>query len=146
VDNILTSNASNATYQWIDCATNLNIEGETLASFTPSENGSYAVVVSDSLCSLSSACVSINSLDITVLDFEKDFRLYPNPSKSIVYIEHDREGEMTLRLSDNQGKVLTSIPLIHPKTEIDLSHLAPGFYHIVIQQDKSLWRNVIIKL
>ena len=146
VDNILTSNASNVMYQWIDCATNLNIEGETSASFTPSENGSYAVVVSDSICSLSSSCISISSLDITVLDFEKDFRLYPNPSNSKVNIEHDREGEMTLILSDNQGKVLTSIPLIHPKTEIDLSHFAPGFYHIVIQQDKSIWRKVIIKM
>ena len=145
VDNILSSNAIDVNYQWIDCTSNLPIEGENAAVFSPTENGTYAVILSDSLCEVSSACITISSLGLSSQDFENAFLIYPNPMQDKLYIEQDHKGEMSLKITDNQGRTLLRSALIQPKTELDLSQYAPGIYHIIIQQEKSILRKIIIK-
>ncbi|HNR21207.1 MAG TPA: T9SS type A sorting domain-containing protein [Bacteroidia bacterium] len=73
--------ATNATYQWINCATQQQIAGATNQSFTPAANGSYAVIVTQNGCTDTSQCLSITNVGI----FENDlshlsFSLSPNPS------------------------------------------------------------------
>ena len=48
-----------ATYQWIDCAANMDIAGETGQSYTPTVTGDYAVIVSNGACSDTSACTTV---------------------------------------------------------------------------------------
>ena len=62
-----TAEESNATYQWIDCATNTAIDSATAQTFVPSVNGSYAVVVTVSSCSDTSDCIEINNLSVSDL-------------------------------------------------------------------------------
>jgi hypothetical protein len=146
LDNVLTSNAINVNYQWVDCATNTAIEGETSSSFSPDENGSYAVIVSDSLCSISSSCFSITSLGISSPDPEILFYIYPNPSKEVVYIEHDLRKDAKLKLTDDLGRVLLAKTLTPEMEMLDLSDLAPGIYYLIIQQGSTLQRKKIIKI
>ena len=57
----LTSNATGATYQWIDCGNgNDSIAGEINATYNAAAIGSYAVIVTEGSCSDTSACVAIN--------------------------------------------------------------------------------------
>jgi hypothetical protein len=65
--NTITANAVSPTsYEWIDCATNLPIPGETSSTYTATANGDYAVVITDGDCSDTSDCVTINcSLDLS---------------------------------------------------------------------------------
>ena len=57
---VLNAQQASATYQWIDCSTNLPISNETNQSFSPTQGGIYAVIVSDGVCSDTSLCTSIN--------------------------------------------------------------------------------------
>ena len=54
----------NATFQWIDCNTGTNIEGEVDPDFEPDLNGQYAVVVSEWDCSVTSECITICPVSI----------------------------------------------------------------------------------
>lgn len=55
----LTATASNSTFQWINCSDNSPIMGETNSTFTPTESGDYAVMVTSStMCESISSCFS----------------------------------------------------------------------------------------
>src|SRR5690606_11800861 len=88
-DGILTSEATGVSYQWVDCNNGYTeISGETNQTFTPSSNGSYAVVVTSSsfACPDTSACVVITNLGIT--DQEEDkWVVYPNPVNDRLFID-----------------------------------------------------------
>jgi hypothetical protein len=50
------------TYQWLDCDNgNVEIEGATAQSFTPSESGNYAVEITDNGCKTISDCAFVES-------------------------------------------------------------------------------------
>jgi len=83
-DPILIANNTSATYQWVDCDNgNLPINGETAQEFTASENGNYAVMVTQSPCeSQISDCVAITSIGILENSFGKGLTLFPNPTEN----------------------------------------------------------------
>jgi hypothetical protein len=65
---VLTANAVlNTSYQWIYCDS-VEIEGATFQSFTPTENGNYAVVITQDGCVDTSGCYLINSVGISELN------------------------------------------------------------------------------
>jgi len=76
----LTANAPDALYQWINCESSEPVPGETGQSFTATENGEYAVIVSIGACLDTSSCFSITSVGIQN-EWEKGtaFSIYPNP-------------------------------------------------------------------
>lgn len=61
-NSILTANDTNSNnmYQWIDCSTNTILARDTNRSFAPRSAGSYAVIISNSACSDTSICYTIN--------------------------------------------------------------------------------------
>jgi len=82
---------TNANYQWVDCNNNYQpIPGATEQSFTASENGSYAVIISVDDCTDSSACYVVI---VGIKDFfvEGGLKIYPNPSQR----------DITLALTDD---------------------------------------------
>jgi len=84
----LTANTNNVNYQWIDCETNLALPGQTSQSFTPVENGNYAVITSFNGCIDTSSCVIIDQINVSELS--KIFtEIYPNPSNGDFIIQGD---------------------------------------------------------
>lgn len=76
----ISSNHANATaYQWIDCNTGSEIPGETGQDFTVTSNGSYAVILTDVICSDTSDCIIIDDLDLENLALFS-VQLAPNPT------------------------------------------------------------------
>lgn len=77
----LTSDIAGDTYQWINCATNTPIVGATNANYTATANGSYAVIVTDGICTDTSACASVTTVSTNTLIID-NLKLYPNPTST----------------------------------------------------------------
>jgi hypothetical protein len=52
------------TYQWINCSTKLPINGATTNSYEATENGTYAVIVSNGSCADTSACYTVTNVAV----------------------------------------------------------------------------------
>ena len=55
----LTANATSAAYLWINCNSNIPVQGDTIQSFTAITTGSYAVVITQNTCVDTSACFPV---------------------------------------------------------------------------------------
>ncbi len=75
---------TDATYQWVNCETNQPISGETNQSFTASENGSYAVDITQNGCTTRSSCIVLDTIVSQQEDTISTFKLYPNPTDGVV--------------------------------------------------------------
>lgn len=88
IANVLTANATNATYQWLNCNDNFAvIDGETAQTFTAASSGSYAVEITQNGCVDTSACFTITNVSINSLASDTNIRVYPNPSNGEIFID-----------------------------------------------------------
>ena len=110
----LTSNENNAGYQWVDCNKNYQaISGETGRTFTPSANGTYAVIVTSGACTDTSNCMEMNTIGLNKISRPNVVSIYPNPGSGIfeLNISHDANvfiynqlGELILETQYGAGK------------------------------------------
>ncbi len=135
----LTANATGLSYQWIDCASNTPISGETGVSFTPAVDGSYAVVITEGFCSDTSACVLIETVGLSEYDVaQKDFIVSPNPAKDVATVKYElASSSASLEVYDLLGKSLFKQNLSAAKGEVRLntSTYTSGVYIVVIRQE-----------
>lgn len=132
----LTSNETGATYQWLDCNDDmLEIDGATDQVFTPLENGSYAVVVTDGECTDTSAC-----FDITALSTEHEGRIiaakiYPNPSNGNFNIEFSANhgNKIAVEIKDITGRALYTAEYDGSKNISINPKIAIGTYYVQIR-------------
>jgi len=125
------------TYQWINCADNSIIAGETSSSYRPGVNGSYAVILTQGGCSDTSECIT---LDYTGIDSDRtqDYKVYPNPARDYVNIDMDKEQtNVTIRVVDMTGQLIHEEELDRfTQTRLDVSRYKAGVYMIQIQSDQ----------
>ncbi|AEA45322.1 hypothetical protein Fluta_3350 [Fluviicola taffensis DSM 16823] len=125
--NTITALATAATYHWIDCATNQTINGATNVSFTPTQNGSYAVIVTQNGCSDTSNCIAITTLGLEALT-QSSWRIYPNPASEQLFIDVNEVTEIIL--VDLTGKTIQRVTLNSGHNLISLIGLSSGVYFI----------------
>ena len=134
-------------YQWVDCNDNYApITGEIGQTFFATENGSFAVIITENLCSDTSACSVISTIGILENEFGADFTVYPNPTDGKIKVDlGDSHETVNATLFDINGKVLTSIE-VHDTDTFDLDiEGVPGVYMLEIQSLESNARIRIIK-
>ena len=103
-DPTISANAIGAIYQWLDCTNAFAIiNGETSQSYTASANGNYAVMITQGLCSDTSACVQINTVGIFSLLYE-GIIIYLNPSTNNLTIETPPQS--TIEISNIEGQLI----------------------------------------
>lgn len=130
-DNItsITVDAPTATsLVWINCSDGSPAAGSGGSTFTPTANGTYAVIASHNGCTDTSDCVVIDQLGLSELS-KNNLEIYPNPlNNGENLIVHSNAAEFILQSLD--GKVIQpkSITYINGKCEITLSHLSSGLY------------------
>lgn len=130
----ITSAATNATWQWINCTTNTAIAGATSASFTPSANGSYAVVVTQNGCSDTSECTAITTVGLDQLTAGDLMTVAPNPSKG-VFMVYDLQATLSgevMTVTNILGETVYSAKIDGTKTIIDLSSAKNGIYFVTV--------------
>ncbi len=109
-DITVTANNPSASYVWLDCDDNFApISGETAQSFTPTENGNYAVQLTQNGCVDTSDCVAIATVGIVENTMTEEFVLFPNPTSGEVKIVFENEQqELTVSLLSITGQLLKS--------------------------------------
>lgn len=139
----LTSNMDNASYQWVDCSTNLPIPSEVNQSFSPTISGSYAVEVTVGSCTELSACVDFTSL-VTDTFKLNTINIYPNPTSSILTIEHSLNDDLIFELFSIEGKKVLQKVLTEKRSKLNMSQLSKGTYFVRMTQNKKVFSQQIV--
>lgn len=140
----ISADASGMTYQWIDCATNSAIAGETNQSYTPSVVGDFSVIISDSTCSDTSACTLVNYASIYELNSDL-VDIYPNPTNTGVFtVGFDGTLDQILVI-DALGRVI-DLPIDLTSGEVNSSSLAHGKYIVKIVTSNTVYTKEIVVL
>jgi hypothetical protein len=141
----ITSNNSNATYQWIDCDNgNSEINGEIGQSFTATQNGNYAVELTENGCIDTTSCVAITTVGIEENSFGNKLIVYPNPTDGNFSIDLGSIYESSVvSITDISGKLIDS-KTISQSQVLNLSIGEPaGIYIVSIQAGD---KNAVIRL
>ncbi len=146
--NTLKADRNNATYRWMDCNDNYKlVAGGTNQTLTPPDpNGSYAVSVSYSGCTDTSACYSLDG--VSLLENElSPLRLYPNPTSGKLQVSHPAHGKGQILIFTATGQMVLQInDLDSQETEINLSFKPKGVYFIKLQIDgKSFLERLVLE-
>ena len=133
----ITASASGATYQWIDCSSSSIISGATSQSFSPTQNGSYAVIVNQFGCSATSTCVPVTTVGINEVAANNSIQLFPNPTSSKIYFKNLKIDNGTIVSIQNiYGEKIIETELKTP--EMNISNLHPSLYLVKIQNKDGL--------
>ncbi|MBF4985034.1 T9SS type A sorting domain-containing protein [Nonlabens mediterrranea] len=81
---VLTAVQTASTYQWIDCDTNMPINGATAITFIPTVIGNYAVEITELGCTQRSVCINVSTLSNS-RENVTNVKLRHNPSSSLVF-------------------------------------------------------------
>lgn len=124
----LTADESGADYVWLDCNNNNEpIAGETSQSFTATENGNYAVIITDGECSVTSECVEVTGLSVKEMD-NNFVRLFPNPTNGTFTIVSEHVGNV--KVFDFSGKLVYETSLNSGEQKVSLPSVAVGTYTV----------------
>lgn len=139
----LTSNMDNASYQWINCNTNLPISSESNQSFSPSASGSYAVAVTVGSCTELSSCFDFTSLDSDTFKLNT-IKIYSTPTSSTLHIEHSLAEDLMFELYSIEGKIIFKKVLIEKHTKLNISQFPQGVYFVQLTQNKKVFSQKIV--
>lgn len=142
-DTLFTSQTgTGTTYQWFNCNSNIAINGANGQTFSPSQSGNYAVIVSNGLCSDTSNCLFFSATGIGELNagvlLNSNYSQYDNS----IHIRLDglpNGGFLTL--TDLRGRSLQTITIpsdgnIQRQIHLPASNLANGMYLIHLIGEK----------
>jgi len=125
VNESLTAIETGADYQWIDCNTSQNINGETNITYNATYNSDFAVVVTINSCTDTSDCYNVTGLSMENQYNNITVNIYPNPSKGMVTVVANEP--TTLTLYSVEGKRLQNWKLLNGENRLDLQ-LSQGIY------------------
>jgi Leucine-rich repeat (LRR) protein len=111
---------------------NVKIDGETSSTMTPTQTGTYKVVVTcESGCLTESNPLSINTLTTSInAQIERhSLTIYPNPAKSYTTIT-STENINRIELCDVSGRTIQSLTVNAMSYLLDLNQLPKGIYLI----------------
>ncbi|MEM6347271.1 MAG: T9SS type A sorting domain-containing protein [Bacteroidota bacterium] len=134
---VLSAQLAEAEYQWLDCFNGFAaIPNATSQSFSPAENGEYAVALFKNGCIDTSTCVGVFSVSIAD-EYEQtpQFQLFPNPTRGLVEIrvEGPIDPEGKVEIYSLEQKRLQTFDLDRPRRTLDLRKLPKGIYLIHYQ-------------
>ena len=150
ISNILTSNSSGSSYQWLDCNNNYAyISGATNQNYTALTNGSYAVEITKNGCIDTSSCYSIIVIGVNEVINHLGILIYPNPNTGLFTIEKptDLNKELKVRLLDATSKLILDkvIPIGKQKVHIDITNYSNGIYYLQLIIDEEITVKLILK-
>lgn len=145
--NVITANQAGGTYMWLDCDNNYAvIAGATAQSFVAVQNGNYAVVINDGVCTDTSDCVAINIFSIEEYG-SAEVQIFPNPTKDIINIQiNSNENDHTVIIRNLYGQEIYREDIVGDRSSFNMSNLLSGSYFLeLITDGKATYRTFIIK-
>ncbi|MFM2206338.1 MAG: hypothetical protein RL213_313 [Bacteroidota bacterium] len=131
---VLTALGTGYSYQWVYCQSGYQpIPGETNASFSPSVNGDYAVIVNDGSCSDTSSCVSVTTAGINSTLNRAAVSVYPNPVNDRLVIELPVSlADFTVQVTDASGRIVYRNVHTGSKAELTAASWSGGVYMLLV--------------
>lgn len=126
-------------YSWIDCADSSIIFSENSIDFTPSDYGSYAIIVNNGGCIDTSECLQNWMTGIGESGSEM-LKLYPNPTKGEIHISS--ENQRLFEVYNPVGQLIFELKSPSKEENIDLTFAEAGVYFFVSTDSEGM-RNVI---
>ena len=147
VDNYLTANQDDATYQWYNCDTEEIVTGATGQSWWAFGLGNFACIITVGGCTDTTACVYVHTIGTEEIPFDQFVNIYPNPSNGQFTVELAQEGleEMEMIISNSLGQVVLKQGL-SKSAKVNLSDQAAGVYTISLTGEiGTLTKRIILK-
>jgi hypothetical protein len=136
-----------ALYQWFDCVNNTDVNGASDLSYTASNNGSYAVRVSNSFgCADTSECVNVTTVNLTTFH-SGVISIVPNPFQEDLFLSFlDIEvKEGFAELYDLTGRLLHKESIRASQQVIRVAFIAQGTYILKVTSGEKVWINQLVK-
>ncbi|MFD1551105.1 hypothetical protein DNU06_04095 [Putridiphycobacter roseus] len=140
----LTVADSSYNYQWITCDNGNAIPGAVSPSYSPTENGNYAVIFTDLIsgCKDTSTCQTIVGLSVENW-MKENFQLYPNPIIDQRFILSGKEVRNVSQINVYNA-LGQAIPFLWNKEspnsfEIELLASQKGIYYLRLLMDKEVF-------
>lgn len=138
--NTLTAQAVNATFQWYNCTLGTNINGATLAAFSPSSSGLYACIVTQIGCTAMSSCYQVTLSGVDENPLTDNISIFPVPTNDVITINgflpgnsyiikiYDLTGMLVKKLQhSNDEPLILSLSDIHSGTlMLQVTHQETG--------------------
>ncbi len=136
----------NVNYQWLNCAgDDTIIPGATSQSFSPTENGLYAVIASQGTCVDTSVCIFVNQINgLDEFDFES-LTVYPNPTNGTFTIDFGASSysSVEVTITNALGQVVSEANFENSPT-FDMSiNGTTGIYFVIIRAEN---RSSVVKI
>lgn len=128
---VLTAAQAGASYQWIDCGTNMAINGATAMTYTPTSIGDYAVDITNLGCTQRSDCINVSTLGLSKASLN-DISILKNPSSHLQF-EANAINNAQLVIYNLSGKEIIKTTLNN--TEVIKPDIAPGLYMVTLSQN-----------
>lgn len=117
--------------------------GENSDVYSPTANGIYAAIVSNSTnCSDTTNCITVSTIGIDESN-KMNVIISPNPTDNQVVIQFDGN-EANLIIRDMQGKIVYNASISY-KTSISMQHFDTGVYLFELRTGSELVINRIVK-
>jgi hypothetical protein len=139
----LTAQATNATYQWIDCL-NGPIAGATNASFTATVNGDYQVEVTQNGCVDTSACFAITNVGVQEAELI-GVSLYPNPTSDVLHIDKGSNQSLKITIRNSVGAIVYQSISKKQITSINMSKMSTGIYVVALKNELGIKVEKVVK-
>ncbi|MGV6862526.1 MAG: T9SS type A sorting domain-containing protein [Putridiphycobacter sp.] len=135
----LTSNENGpgVVYEWVTCPDLSAISGENGQSFTPTQNGSYAVMLTAGSCLDTSDCIQITNIGLNENGPLTAVEVYPNPTSGQINISLPVGNEsVNIIVMDLNGKVVKQMTTKNETTTLNLEALENGIYFISVNTNE----------
>ena len=142
-DGSFTADQGGLTYQWLNCENSTVINNETDQTFTPIENGQYAVIVDNGTCVDTTECITINNVGLEEQELSS-ISLYPNPTSDIFHIDGSFQEIDNVRIFNSVGKEIRFKTI--DSSSFDLPDYNSGVYIVQITMSNgSVYTRKLIK-
>jgi hypothetical protein len=145
---LLTAQENGASYQWLRCNPFALINGANAQSYTVTDNGDYAVIVTRNNCTDTSSCFSYTNVSVQDLNAETKITIYPNPVNNELNISiPDRlNAQLSYRLYDASGRTILTGKLEPTENVISLEEVSKGLYFLNLsEENQSIFQQRILK-
>ena len=145
--NLINSNATSGD-QWYNASTGI-ISGATSASYSPTANGSYFVIVTDGngCSSDTSNVIHFVSSGITAINDNSSIQVYPNPCNKEFFIDvinKNNSKDITVEIYNTLGEQLYSEKSTENKLKINCGSFASGIYFLNVREGNTIHKEKII--